>query len=225
MTPVTVGCLLLSHNKPDTVFDALKSVYDQDYQHWKLVVIDSGVLAPDLFPQIGDPRVQCVISEETEEVRHTRAIAPWCFNRYLPLLKTDLIVYLCDDDVWYPHAFRTFATFMGRNPDIEACYASQDFGFVRPGEPAVVTGERIAREIGGHGFHPMDCRVDYLQLCHRRSLLNRMEKPWWPEAAEHRAHSDGLFLEKIGRHCPIHPWPVKVSMNRRTVNSVHAPLR
>lgn len=220
---LSVGCILISHNKPNFVFEALNSVLAQDYPYWQLLIVDTGSLAEILA--VSDNRVQVIISEETEQIRKSVAVASWCFNTYLPRLNTDLIVYLCDDDVFYPNAFRDFAQFLGRNPNIMACYGSEDYGIYRVGDFPKITGQRVAKEIGGKGFSRMDCKVDYLQLCHRQSLLKMLSHPWWPDDLRHKRHLDGLFLEKIGAITPVYPMPVKIGMNRRTTQSINVPLK
>src|SRR5207244_112763 len=37
-------------------------------------------------------------------------------------------------------------------------------------------------------------------------------------------HADGIVMERIGEHTPIYPIDVKVSQNRRTLQSTYAPL-
>ncbi len=39
-----ISILILSHNKPDFVKEAVQSVLDQTHQNWEAILIDSGVL-------------------------------------------------------------------------------------------------------------------------------------------------------------------------------------
>ena len=66
-------------------------------------------------------------------------------------------------------------------------------------------GERRATRVAGTccNGRPLDCQIDYLQFCHRRSLLDRFEgSEWWPEEKETESHADGIFLERCGRLTP-----------------------
>src|SRR5262249_37593083 len=72
------------------------------------------------------------------------------------------------------------------------------------------------------GGGPLDCRVDYLQLCHKAELFHRFpDDEYWPESRDVIKHADGIFLEKIGSYGPIHPVPMKVGQNRKVPSSLN----
>src|SRR5204863_5868521 len=102
-TPVFT-CIVLSHDKPDHVVEALASLAVQTFRDWEAIVFDSGVLTDRGFfeqqPLFADPRVRLVRSWETEELRKTRTIASWCFNECFRknLVRGQYVTYLCDDD-------------------------------------------------------------------------------------------------------------------------------
>src|SRR4051794_34427986 len=109
-----VSIIILSHNKPDFVKEAVQSVLDQTHQDWEAVLIDSGVLLKQgFFDYIKDERIEVVPSGETPEMAKQMNIASWCFNKLLRSgrLQGELIMYLCDDDVLYKEAFETFWDF------------------------------------------------------------------------------------------------------------------
>jgi GT2 family glycosyltransferase len=228
-----VSCICVCHNKPDTAAEAIQSIIDQSYPHWEALVVDSGVLFDagyyDRFGWRNDRRVRLIRSTETQSIRRSRAMAPWCFNECFRkgLVSGELVLYLCDDDIFYPHAFETFVAYRRCHPQAQAMYASQDIGVIYPSGRRAIIGERRAIAMGGRSCNgrQMDCEVDYLQFCHTKevlSLLPAME--YWPEEKPTASHADGLFMERIGEHVPIHPIDVKVSQNRRTPESIYAPL-
>ena len=72
------------------------------------------------------------------------------------------------------------------------------------------------------GGGPLDCQVDYLQLCHQAALFDLFaEEEFWPEDRQVMAHADGVFLEKIGSRVPIYPVPVKIGENRKVPLSLN----
>ncbi len=229
-----ISCILISHDKPELCHEAVQSVVDQTHANWECLVLDSGVLFnQDYFASqswSGDPRLKFICSHETEEIRRTKAMAPWCFNECFRRgwVRGDLVMYLCDDDILYPAAFATFVSFFTQYADSLAAYASQDIGVIHGNGWRSVIGERRARRVAGKccNGRPLDCQVDYLQFCHRRSLLDRFEgREWWPEEKETESHADGIFLERCGSLTPIHPVDRKVSMNRRTFSSKYCRVR
>ena len=150
-----VSCICVCHNKPDVTQEAIQSIINQSYPHWEAIVVDSGVLYDagyyDRFAWRQDPRVKLIRSEETDEIRRTRAMAPWCFNACFRkgLVLGDLVLYLCDDDLLYAHAFATFVAYCRQHPHAQAMYASQDLAVIYPNGWRAIVGERRATALGG----------------------------------------------------------------------------
>jgi spore maturation protein CgeD len=231
---VLVTCIVVSHDKPDLCHEAIQSLVDQTHTEWQGLVMDSGVLIDggyfDSFPWSTHPRLTFLRSGETPRIRRTRAMAPWCFNECFRrgLVRGELVMYLCDDDLLYPKAFETFVSYAEAQPAVLAMYASQDIGMIYPDGSRAVVGERRAVGLAGRSCRgrPLDCQVDYLQFCHRREILRFFRgKEYWPEGKRTESHADGIFMERCGRYVPVHPIDVKVGQNRRTPQSTYLPAR
>jgi glycosyltransferase involved in cell wall biosynthesis len=225
-----ISCILLSHNKPDNVGEAINSLLAQTFSDWEAIVFDSGVLHDQGFfsglPAMKDPRFRLIRSWETEELRQTKTVASWCFNECFrkKMLNGSFVVYLCDDDMFYPNAFQTFYDYAQSNPEAKAMYASIDMTAVPPSGEKVTYHEMIAEEMKGSccGGGPLDCRVDYLQLCHKAELFDLFpDEDFWPEDREVIRHADGIFLEKIGSRVPIYPIATKIGENRKVPLSLN----
>ena len=228
-----VSCICVCHNKPALAHEAIQSIINQSYPRWEAMIVDSGVLYDagyyDRFAWRHDPRIRLIRSNENEEIRRTKAMAPWCYNECLRkgMVSGDLIVYLCDDDLLYANAFATFVSFCRQNPHAQAMYASQDVAVVYPNGWRGIIGERRATQPGGKlcNGRRMDCHVDYLQFCHKSEVLRLLSADeYWPENKDSESHADGIFMERIGEHVTIYPIDVKVSQNRRTPQSVNVPV-
>lgn len=228
-----VSCILVSHNKPEWCAEALDSVRMQTHADWECLVVDSGILydAGYFSPYLHEPRFRFIRSTETDDLRRTTAMAPWCFNECFrrQLVRGELVLYLCDDDIYYPNAFETFAGYADANPHAHAMYASQDLVVIHADGRRTAAGERRATALAGQCCKGMllDCHVDYAQMAHRRAILARIKGnergEWWPESRATEGHADGIFMEKIGAVTPFYPIDVKVSQNRRTPKSTYAP--
>jgi glycosyltransferase involved in cell wall biosynthesis len=225
-----LSCILLSHNKADHVGEAIDSLLAQTFADWEAVVFDSGVLYDQGFfasrPAMSDPRIRLVRSWETEELRKTKTIASWCFNECFrkKMLNGQYVVYLCDDDLFYPNAFQTFHDYVQTYPEARAMYASIDMTAVTPTGEKLMYHELLAKEVKGSccSGGPLDCVVDYLQLCHKADLYDLIgDEEFWPEDRAVIAHADGIFLEKIGSRVPILPIPVKIGENRKVPLSLN----
>jgi hypothetical protein len=230
MTAPAMTILIVSHNKPRLLPEAMASVLAQSEANWQAILFDSGLLWDQGYfnrqPWTADPRLRLVRSTETPALRRRKAMAPWCFNECFRrgLVLGELVMYLCDDDILYPEAFATFMEAFAKNQDAMAMYASQDVGWLGPDGQSKIVGARRALVTGGRccAGRIMDCQVDYLQLCHRRDALQSFPTDeYWPEDKATGDHADGLFMEKLGSCYPILPIDRKVSLNRRTPWSVN----
>ncbi len=226
-----ISCILLSHNKADHVGDAIDSLLAQTFLDWEAVIFDSGILYDQGFfstlPALKDPRFRLIRSWETEELRQTKTIASWCFNECFrrKLLNGSFITYLCDDDLFYPNAFQAFHDFAQTHPEAKAMYASIDMSAVTPEGEKLIYQELLAKEVKGSccGGGPLDCQVDYLQVCHKAELFDLFpDGEFWPEDRDVITHADGVFLEKIGSRVPICPIPVKIGENRKVPLSINS---
>ncbi|HTU90640.1 MAG TPA: glycosyltransferase [Gemmataceae bacterium] len=225
-----LSCILLSHNKADHVGEAIDSLLAQTFPDWEAVIFDSGVLYDQGFfstlPAMKDPRFRLIRSWETEELRKSKTIASWCFNECFrqKLLNGQYVVYLCDDDLYYPNAFQTFYDHTQTYPEARAMYASVDMTAVTPTGEKLTYHELLAQEMKGSCCcgGPLDCYVDYLQLCHKADLFDLFpDEDFWPEDRAVIAHADGVFLEKIGSRVPIFPIPAKIGENRKVPDSLN----
>ncbi len=224
------SCIILSHDKEARVAEAIGSLLAQSFPDWEAVVFDSGVLYDRGFfgslPALRDPRIRLVRSWETEEVRRTKTVASWCFNECFrkKLLRGRFVTYLCDDDLLYPEALEAFHDFARAHPEAVAMYGSVDMTGISARGEKFLLREILADEVRGSccGGRPLDCQVDYLQLCHQAALLDAFpDDEYWPEEREAIRHADGIFLERIGNLVPVWPVPVKVGENRKFSNSLN----
>jgi glycosyltransferase involved in cell wall biosynthesis len=222
-----ITCIMVSHNKDKLVQEAIDSVLNQTCGDWELLLVDSGALFDrGYFKNLKDPRIKVIRSDENHITRQTKAMAPYCFNKCLSSgVHGELVVYLCDDDVFYPNAFDTFISFSEKNPYVQAMYASQDMITIKINNDRIMSGERRAlKKMGKCVGERMDCVIDYLQFCHKKTILNHL-KEFWPEGKDTESHADGVFMDKIGEIVPVYPIDVKVSQNRRTIWSTYAPTK
>jgi len=227
-----VSLILVSHNKPVFVREAVDSVLKQKFDDWEGILVDSGVLLKQrFFDFVQDPRMRVLPSGETPELAKTTNMASWCFNRLINggEVHGELILYLCDDDLLYPEAFGTYWAYYvqhGREP--QAMYSSQDIGLVGLDGKTRIIGHRSADKPAGRFCRGkrLDCRVDYLQFCHTAAILEKYREKYGttqyhPENKRFSHHADGVFMERIGSLTTVHPIPKTLSMNRRTVHSIN----
>ncbi len=222
--PSSITCVLVSHEKPKFVLEAINSVLEQTYPNWKLVVIDSGKLFDcGHFNGIADKRVSVVRSYETPETRAVKGMAASCLNRVLNEgIESTFVTYLHDDDVLYPHAFESLTDFIKDNPGVMALYSSQDKILLDDNGNVTYLGETLATEKSGACIAgpPMSGRVNYLQFAHRPEVIKFLSGDFWPEEKHHEKYAAEMFMEKVGCLFPILPLDVKTGLARITPLSV-----
>jgi spore maturation protein CgeD len=224
--------IILSHNKPKYVRQAIQSVLDQTHRDWEALVMDSGILLNQgFFSYLNDPRITIESTGETPEFAKSRNMASWCFNRWLNSGKVrgELIMYLCDDDLLNPAAFETFwQYYTANNKEPDAMYGSLELALVNAAGENEVIDRRIADKPAGRFCRgrKLDCRVDYLQFCHTVRVLKRFQEAhkttsYHSEDKRDAYHADGIFMEQIGALTKVHNIERVVGMNRRTAESAN----
>jgi hypothetical protein len=227
-----ISILIISHNKPRFVKEAVQCVLDQTHPNWEGTLMDSGILLNQgFFAYLKDPRLKIIPTGETPEFARTRNMASWCLNQWLnsDRARGELIMYLCDDDLLYPEAFETYWSFYCKNDRVpQAMYASQDIGVVDLQGRNQIVGRRIADRPGGRFCkgRRLDCRVDSLQLCHTSQLLEKFREVYkssqfHSEDKRDAHHADGIFMEQIGALTKFYNINKVLSMNRRTAESAN----
>ncbi len=223
-------CIVISHNKPAHVTEALASLAAQTFGDWEAIVFDSGVLYDRAFSTACRSstirRFRLVRSWETDELRRTKTIASWCSNECFRknLVRGQYVTYLCDDDLLDPGAFAAFHDYIAAHPEAMALYGAVDLTVVNERGERFLLREIPAREIRGSVCDggPLDRQVDYLQICHHVDVLKTFPSDeYWPEDRDAIRHADGIFLEQVGRSFPIYPVAAKIGENRKVPESLN----
>jgi hypothetical protein len=227
-----LSILIISHNKPRFVKEAIQGVLDQTHQNWEATLMDSGILLDQgFFADLKDPRFKIIPTGETPEFARTRNMASWCLNHWLnsDRARGELIMYLCDDDLIYTEAFATYWSFYCQNDRVpQAMYASQDIGVVDSEGRNQIVGRRVADQPRGRFCRGgrLDCRVDSLQLCQTSRILEKFREAYQTtqyhsEDKRDAHHADGIYMEQLGALTKFYNIDKVLSMNRRTAESAN----
>ena len=229
----SISVILVSHKKPNFCATAVNSVMTQTLPFWELHIIDSGPLVgTGYFDQWQrDPRV--IVSQSNEAPDLATRVNPHSFivNRLLNSgrdIDGELIVFLCDDDLFYPWAFQAMWGFFQDAPGRDCMHGAIHLG--RTDEYGVTTcfGSRSAIQARGRscGGGKLDCEVDYLQFVFSQKALADYRAKFGneilSERLEDKGHADGIFMERMGELHPVYAIPSILGMNRRTPFSAFA---
>ncbi len=204
--PLLLTCVLLSHHKPGTVHDAVRSVLAQSSDDWRLLIIDSGDLAGELRQYESDPRVSVVVSPDPERCQGRQHNEAWRRG----LIVGDVVCYLSDDDLYLPNAFAAWLERARNSPD-EAAW----FGIADCWEVNVDRSETNLGVLAAEAGTSLRGQIDGMQVACRRTVLADVS---WPEEEdlESRRWADGVFLDRLQAVTTVHPLAVKVGQHRHT---------
>ena len=201
-----------SYNRPGYVREALRSVMQQDYAAWQLIVSDDGSSSETvgtLLSELGeDKRCRLLQAPATppgpRPSGNIRAVER--INDAIPLVTGDIVHYLPDDDWFLPGRFTAFNGAF-RNPAVRMAYGTLRFADDGTMHPT----DRIDAVAAVHEPH---CSVDQTQVAHRVDCFRAV--PRWP-TKDIGYTADGLFYQALCRAgCgPIHPVNAQVSVHRR----------
>ncbi len=113
---VMVSVIVPTHNRPEMVADAVKSVLDQKYKNFELLVVNDA--GPDIEPIITSMNGKSNITYVRHSVNRGLAAAR---NTGIKLSRGKYIAYLDDDDIFYPDHLETLVHYL-ENSDHKIVY-------------------------------------------------------------------------------------------------------
>jgi hypothetical protein len=186
--------------------DLYGSILSQTMPDWEWVLMTDRPEDYDALRAVyWDERVKLVFDDSLD--RSSQHPIPYLFNRFFPEGEGDFIIAAFDDDFLHEDTLKVCVEFMDAHPGQDACYFSLQHQ--RVSQPGISDGNRSdwfrADYVRSSG--QVDCQMDGGQACIRRTLLDRVPPPWWPEtpAGGALSHCDGLYLENLTRMTTFAP--------------------
>lgn len=131
-----VSVIIPTYNRAEFLGDAIRSVLDQDYADYEIIVIDDG-------SEDGTPEVACAFGKAVRYFRQNNAGVASARNRGLRLAKGRYVAFLDSDDRFLP----------GKLAAQVACFAE------RPETGLVYTACRVVRHAGGRGLNRYEAHL------------------------------------------------------------------
>jgi spore maturation protein CgeD len=212
-----ITCILTSYNRPKLIRQSLKSLENQTYRDFEVLLHDSSTLM-DIDDVVKDFRIPglCVIRRVTSTEERKGNELGIKINVGIRRSTGDLLCYLCDDDFFYPTWFEDAVKFFKANPDKAA-----GFGKLR----YTNSMEMVFPDRGDIRFFDKPvadpfCNLDHNQVIHRRS-----DPPYfWPETRETMTEPDGHFFREIARNHVFHPIDAFAAVKRMHNKNLQAKV-
>ncbi len=186
-----ITCILTSYNRPRMIRQALKSVADQTYKNYELLIFDDSNAFKiwDAVAEFQFPSVQIHHTNLTAEERRARGRLGVNCNIGLHIAQGDLICFLCDDDYYYPDWFYKAAWFFESNHDKRVAFGALSYS----------KSEDMVFPIHGFGIWHEGVVVDPANRLDHNQVIHRRFDPAfrWPEDFHSSVSPDASYFSAI----------------------------
>jgi glycosyltransferase involved in cell wall biosynthesis len=164
-----VSIIIPTYNRWNFLPEAIKSVFNQTYTNWEMIVVNDGGQPPEgkILDYLKDPRVRYIEHPRNMGIASAR-------NTALSNSSGNFIAYLDDDDIFYPNHLEILTTGMTRN-NWEIAYTDSYKGnYSLSGKNYKLIKKEVqysldydVNKLWKANFIPTLC------ICHRRDCLSR----------------------------------------------------
>lgn len=196
-----VNCVLLSYNRPVWLRHALASVAGQTHKDYRLLVIDESTIF-DVDQVVEEFELTDVLIHKVPvrvEDRPKRNPVGANMNIAMGMVEKGLVVFLCDDDYYYPTWFAAASQHFEENQNHQA-----GFGILNYSEDPTMILRPVTQWGRRFSFVPVTdpfCRLDHTQVVHRV-----FQPPYrWPEEFGKIKEPDGYYFREIAKDHVFHP--------------------
>jgi spore maturation protein CgeD len=194
-----ISCILTSYNRPRYVRQALKSLENQTFKDFEVLVFDDSSCI-EIEPILKEFKLTISHLVQSKITAHKRASVNRLsvnINRGLALAKGDLVCFLADDDYYFPGWFRTAVKYFMKHPEVNAAY----------GKLLYSHSGKMEYNLRGQVRWPGRLITNpYEQLDHNQVIHRRFDPPYrWPEEFKTIANPDAHYFKAISKKYPFYP--------------------
>jgi glycosyltransferase involved in cell wall biosynthesis len=226
MTNPDISLILLSHNRPKFVYEAVNSMLDQTFKNFELIIIENSTdgITRGVLDNFKDDRIKIYHENPTVEERKAQCIVAVYSNKYIDLTKGKYIYFASDDDMLLPQCLETYFNFSESHGGchshgglyvLEYAAGGRPLKSVLPSLGCTLNDKWIPQEsmwkfLGEHNFPNMvfnsklspSCRVSVSALLIRKDYLLEQPKPYFRGLDPYQCGtSDAMFTGDLAvRH-------------------------
>ncbi|MFJ5963110.1 glycosyltransferase family A protein [Bacillus sp. NPDC093026] len=218
-----VSVILTSYNKPDFIDRVLKSMMEQTYQQWELLIMDDGSepeTMKKIEPFLADERIQLYLHSVPPAKRLVTVRYATLINEALTRITGELICYLTDDTLYHKDRLQKMVDVFRSKPHIDIVYSSQRVVHVDKHLVETMTFVREAEQILEHASF----QVDHCSVMHRRRLLPFVYEKfgqYWDDEPKHWHHADAVFWMRLNQFVAFYPLKDVLDTTYKTPRSFH----
>lgn len=217
-----ISVILTSFNRPYWVRQAIKSVLDQTYKNYQLVIVDESNLFDImvLMKEFNLTEVKVIKNVVSPGQRSQTNRLSININAGLHFATGDLICYLADDDYYYPTWFEHAVAYFKEAPHVGAAFGklvysnNREMEFLT--EPAPVN-LRFFNQILENPFDKID---------HNQAMHKRFNPPLtWSEHMNTVGGPDAYFFRDVARTFPFYPIQAFAAVKRVHPKNLQSSLK
>ncbi|SDY17114.1 spore maturation protein CgeD [Evansella caseinilytica] len=213
-----ISVILTSYNKPETVGKAIKSVLNQTYDNWELLIMDDNSrqeTKEKIEKYLNDSRISFFQSAVRNDQRYLTTRYATLINEALEKVSGRYITYLTDDDYYLPQRFERMVSYFQRNRKAKICYSMQQVVHIdEKGDTVMETVRRTSGMLRKASF-----LVDHCSVMHEASLLKKVYEKfgsYWDDDARNWNHGDAAFWDRLTCFACFHPVNQILDVNLKT---------
>ncbi|MGS0902799.1 glycosyltransferase family 2 protein [Bacillus altitudinis] len=218
-----VSVILTSYNKPDFIERVLKSVVEQTYQHWELLIMDDGSeqeTIQKMQPYLVDKRIQ-LYSHQIHPANRLKTVRyATLINEALTRITGELVCYVTDDTVYRKDRLEKMVEVFQSKPHIDIVYSSQRVVHVNQHLVETASFVREADQVLEHASF----QVDHCSVMHRSRLLSLIHEKYgqyWADEPKHWHHADSVFWMRLNHFAAFFPLQEVLDTTYKTPQSFH----
>ena len=189
-----ISVLLSSYNRPNLIRRAIDSVVKQSHKDFELFVLDDNSESDikNVIDSYNDNRIKFIKFNTTMEDRTSCLMMSKNINSGLEAATGETISYLADDDYYFDGWFESVVNYFHSNKEADVVYGKLKYIGCNWKD---LFHTQLNQIIG---------QIDHNQLMHRKSVLDKLDKPYWPENLDYFGAPDGFFFKKLFAHFEFH---------------------
>lgn len=217
-----VSTILTSFNRPQWVRQSIRSIEQQTYKNYQLVIVDESDLF-DIHEVVREFKLSEVVVRKnlvSSDQRKSSNRLSININEGLTVANGDLVCFLADDDYYYPNWFQDAVTFFRNAPQAGAAFGKLTYSdskeMIFPDNPAPVN----LRFFNCILDNPFD-KVDHNQAMHRK-----IDPPVrWSENPGDVGGPDAYYFRDVSKTYKFFPIPVFAAVKRVHPKNLQSTLK
>jgi len=206
-----VSTILTSYNRPGWVRQSIRSIEQQSYKNYQLVIVDESDLF-DIHELVKEFRLTEVVIRKnlvsSDQRKSTNRLSMNC-NEGLSVANGDLVSFLADDDYYYPNWFQDAVSFFRNQPQAGAAFGKLTYSdskdMVFPTDPAPVNLR----------FFPTILENPFDKVDHNQAIHRRIDPPVrWSENPGNIGGPDAYYFRDVSKTYKFYPIPVFAAVKR-----------